>query len=677
MARYLRPLALLGLAGLTAAGPANPTCAGEASHGDVYTAAAGGQYDILCGTDYAGGDIAATNTPTFAGCIDACDANPKCIDVSYAGESCYMKGSLGTAYTDRSWVWTAKKRVTNAVTPTNSPTCDGGASDKTTFTSTGGKTFQILCGVDYGGGDMGATNTPTFAACINACSDAQGCVDVSYVNGACYMKNTLNTLNQAGHVWTAKLVPAGGNSGTQTPPTPNAKLSCEGNKDNGKIFEGTNYNFEITCGIDYAGGDLLGTSADSFEACMKACDANPACVNVAYAAPGCYLKGEQKPAVNNAAVWGAIRKPKTGSTNPDPETTPNAPAGPLSCVNKANHGVRYGVPNGGLYQVLCGVDYGGNDLDATATESFEACIAACDKNEKCVDVSFVAPSCYMKSAAEGTPSEAAHVWTAKQLKTASQVGLWPTVGNSDPGEGEEIFDFSEPIELPGAPVAQLGPVAPPGINMAGTGVLTPEPATQLWFNGTQTGAEGEDLGAVTVRLNITYKYPSIVLDHSIFIKDVVCEAGGALNGRFNSSAPYFFAKDTWVVDNSDVLLITSVPSCISGDTTTAFFLTHTVSFDDATFAFEALGQAVELADVFDDLDVDFGNITVDESAGDDAFNTACGSPSSDTIQGLPAVPCGFDFDEALDKRRGYYSDNGADVQVCTICPTPHRCPDGG
>ncbi|KAL2136946.1 hypothetical protein VTI74DRAFT_11128 [Chaetomium olivicolor] len=151
MARYLRPLVLLGLAGLTAAGPADPTCAGEASHGDVYTAATGGQFDIVCGTDYAGGDIAATNTATFAACIDACDANPKCIDVSYAGESCYMKDSLGTAYTDRAWVWTAKKK---------SPSCDGGASDKTTFTSTGGKTFQILCGVDYGGGDMGATNTP-------------------------------------------------------------------------------------------------------------------------------------------------------------------------------------------------------------------------------------------------------------------------------------------------------------------------------------------------------------------------------------------------------------------------------------------------------------------------------------------------------------------------------------
>ncbi|KAL2136947.1 hypothetical protein VTI74DRAFT_11129 [Chaetomium olivicolor] len=399
---------------------------------------------------------------------------------------------------------------------------------------------------------------------------------------------------------------------------------------------------------------------------MKACDANPRCVNVAYAAPGCYLKGEQKPAVNNAAVWGAIRKPKTGNTNPD---TPNAPAGPLSCDNKASHGVRYGVPNGGLYQILCGVDYGGNDLDATATESFEACIAACDKNEKCVDVSFVAPSCYMKSAL-GTPSEVGHVWTAKQLKTASQVGLWPTVGNSDPGEGEEIFDFNEPIELPGAPVAQLGPVPPPGINMAGTGVLTPESATQLWFNGSQTGADGEDLGAVTVRLNITYKYPSIVLDHSIFIKDVVCEAAGALHGRFNSSAPYLFAKDTWVVDDGDVLLITSVPSCISDETTTAFFLTHTVSFDDATLAFEALGQVVELKDVFDDMDVDFGNITVDESAGDDAFNTTCGSPSSDTIQVLPAVPCGFNFDEALDNRRGYYSDNGADLATVISLITP-------
>jgi hypothetical protein len=59
----------------------------------------------------------------------------------------------------------------------------------------------------------------------------------------------------------------------------------------------------------------------------------------------------------------------------------------------------------------------------------------------------------------------------------------------------------------------------------------------------QNDSDGTDLGAMAVRLNITYSYPSIVLDHSIFIRDIVCEEG-MLHGRFNTSYPYLFAEST-------------------------------------------------------------------------------------------------------------------------------------
>jgi hypothetical protein len=230
----------------------------------------------------------------------------------------------------------------------------------------------------------------------------------------------------------------------------------------------------------------------------------------------------------------------------------------------------------------------------------------------------------------------------------------------DPGSGTEE-NFEGPIELEPAPIATLGPVPPPGVNMAGTGVLTPDPVSELWYNGTQTESDGSDLGPVTVRLNITYSYPSLVLDHSIYIKDVVCEAG-ALHGRFNTSYPFYFAQDSWETDE-DVILITSAATCGNEAAQNAFFLAHTISFEESSLSFEALGQLVELKDVFADLTVDFGNITVTGSPEDEGPN-ACGSPSGDTLRGLPAVACGTDFDKSLDDKLGYYSAGGRDAQVC-------------
>lgn len=75
MARGLRRFALLGLVGvpsaLADAGPAGVTCVNNANDQGIYTGASGATYQVLCGVDYAGSDLSATSTDTFAGCIDA------------------------------------------------------------------------------------------------------------------------------------------------------------------------------------------------------------------------------------------------------------------------------------------------------------------------------------------------------------------------------------------------------------------------------------------------------------------------------------------------------------------------------------------------------------------------------------------------------------------------------
>ena len=276
----------------------------------------------------------------------------------------------------------------------------------------------------------------------------------------------------------------------------------------------------------------------------------------------------------------------------------------------------------------------------------------------------MAPSCYLKKSI-GDLSKVGYVWTAKQLIAPGSIFAFPTVGTPmDPGTGTET-SFDGPITLDPAPIATLGPVPPPGVNMAGTGVLTPDPVAELWYNGTQSDSDGTDLGPVTVRLNVTYSYPTIVLDHSVYITDVICDSSsGSLHGRFNTSYPFYYAQDTWQTDE-DVLLITSAATCGADAAQNAFFLAHTISFTEASFSFEALGQHVELKDVFADMTIDFGNITVNAVEADDV----CGSPSADALLGLPAVACGPNFDKTLDDKLGYYSDSGADAQVC-FPPTP-------
>jgi hypothetical protein len=124
-----------------------------------------GSYDILCGVDYAGGDVAAQGgLASFEACIELCDATPKCIDVSYAGGTCWMKSSLGTPSTNGG-IWTARSRLTRT---DNEVTCLDNKSNGTIYDAADGGSFHVLCGIDYAGGDLAATSEPSFSSCVSS-----------------------------------------------------------------------------------------------------------------------------------------------------------------------------------------------------------------------------------------------------------------------------------------------------------------------------------------------------------------------------------------------------------------------------------------------------------------------------------------------------------------------------
>jgi PAN domain len=162
-------------------------------------------FNIHCGTDYYGGDLARVDAATFGDCLASCASTMGCIDVAYNGNSCYMKSSLNTAR-QNSNVWGAvlASAEQSAAQQMTCPTNDGA-----TYTAKSGDQFLIQCGADYYGGDLSSLWAETFEDCLEACDTTSGCLDVAYHHpGYCYLKNTLTAPQQNSDVWGAKKLSA-------------------------------------------------------------------------------------------------------------------------------------------------------------------------------------------------------------------------------------------------------------------------------------------------------------------------------------------------------------------------------------------------------------------------------------------------------------------------------------
>ncbi|KAK4095759.1 hypothetical protein N658DRAFT_511792 [Parathielavia hyrcaniae] len=176
------------------------------------------------------------------------------------------------------------------------PTCDS------TYTTDSGSVYQITCGREYYGSDIGFFHVQTFAECIKACDTLPGCVDVSYANdGGCWAKSAVTTLVDAPHLWTAELI----EKGAAVP----ARLNCNDEQSDGAEYTtGAGTVYQILCGQDLAGGDIHGAAkgVSFFEDCLSHCDAVAGCVAVAYANGQCYPKGQVSGEVHDRPhVWGA------------------------------------------------------------------------------------------------------------------------------------------------------------------------------------------------------------------------------------------------------------------------------------------------------------------------------------------------------------------------------------
>ena len=103
-----------------------------------------------------------------------------------------------------------------------------------------------------------------------------------------------------------------------------------------------------------------------------------------------------------------------------------SPSSAISCPD-SNH-KKYWV-KGKQFRVQCSIDHAGGDLKMVSAQSLGECIAACAKEDQCVDVSLSGTACYMKSTL-GTKEKNSGINGAR-LVDSGTAGTVTTAGDSE------------------------------------------------------------------------------------------------------------------------------------------------------------------------------------------------------------------------------------------------------
>ncbi|KAG9569096.1 hypothetical protein KCU71_g1514, partial [Aureobasidium melanogenum] len=252
------------------------------------------------------------------------------------------------------------------------------------------------------------------------------------------------------------------------------------------------------------------------------------------------------------------------------------------------------------------------------------------------------------------PLQASSSSTVSSSTSTSVINALPT-----PSAVGSVFTASE-VTLPPAPTATLAALIPPGLDLNNVENLTPDPQANLYFGGAQSA---NNATSTVAKVGVGFQHPSVVLDHTNYIKSVHCD-NSSITIVFNDATAFQHSETEWQTDGH-VILVTSEDTCGANGTST-MFLTASFTFDTANLIAVGQGQQAHLADVFDTLDLDFGTITTSNTT----YVPNCGSMNG-TNGTFPSAACGSSFDATLDQELGYYSgaDADADSVLAAIAPS--------
>ncbi|GAM83013.1 hypothetical protein ANO11243_009990 [Dothideomycetidae sp. 11243] len=206
--------------------------------------------------------------------------------------------------------------------------------------------------------------------------------------------------------------------------------------------------------------------------------------------------------------------------------------------------------------------------------------------------------------------------------------------------------------------AVLKPYVPDGINGKDLTLLKPANTTAAYYGASHSDNSSS---ATVAQVNLGLQYESINLDHSSYVAKVVCNTGSTIMTiNFNAKSAFATSEAAWQAAKK-LIFVTSSTTCGSGGHT-ALFLAEGFSFTTSSMTSQATGRIVQLSDVYHNLGVDFGTVSV-------PGNTTS-SPTTTTTTTCTALPTGTvgaacfdDFDTLMDNKLGYYVATEAEAPV--------------
>ncbi|EMD65264.1 hypothetical protein COCSADRAFT_35344 [Bipolaris sorokiniana ND90Pr] len=156
--------------------------------------------------------------------------------------------------------------------------------------------------------------------------------------------------------------------------------------------------FQVACGTDYYGGDLIRAETSTIGECMQACAAASLCVAASYVGNSCYMKKTLTAAISKSDSVGiAIISKKTTITDQGKKPRKACPVN-FACPTDND----CAFTSGGRTLVLtCSNDFYGFDLRSLYVDSLEACTQACAADADCEAASFTGGAgsgqCYLKN----------------------------------------------------------------------------------------------------------------------------------------------------------------------------------------------------------------------------------------------------------------------------------------
>ncbi|KAH7136752.1 hypothetical protein B0J13DRAFT_677590 [Dactylonectria estremocensis] len=368
-------------------------------------------YELQCGNGHSLGHWTSEPGTDLKACADRCAAIPQCnsCDFDRNTKICYFKTAPSVTApwaSGDAWyrVTCPKVRATVANTKpdiTKSLNCP--SDDGKIFEGSDGTWFYLQCCTDTDGASiLGLETASSHSDCLEKCVANKACKSATYADGG--GASSPNCKLYGHGMFSTTVVTSGVHHAYVTdPPTndplvSNAKLCSTQCPDaHGQLFvSATGENFQMTCDKRHGTTYLKIDRRPSFEACMSACGAMPACHSAEYEprTKKCYYGNNyNQPAIDAKAFVSAHSLGCAGACSSCKKGCDSLGSSALSAdvaECDANHGNL--VTSGGEdFRLSCRHCYRGISSYKLPAATMAECAKACAGDAKCHGVNWLGP----------------------------------------------------------------------------------------------------------------------------------------------------------------------------------------------------------------------------------------------------------------------------------------------